>query len=63
MNDRFGVKAPDLQIMHCLALALIEINAATMKQLGIKPLPQPQKIKSEDMTEEQKKINEDLRSR
>ena len=52
LNRQWEFTARDIQILHCLALALIHLNMVEMGKLGIKAMLSMSRVPDADMTED-----------
>ena len=52
LNKKFEISQRDVQIFHCLALALICLNMDEMKRRGIHPLQTLRQVPESEMTEQ-----------
>ena len=62
LNEQWEFTQRDVQILHCLALALIHMNMDGMERRGIGTLLSMTKVPESDMTEELKALRERLKS-
>ena len=62
LNEQWEFTQRDVQILHCLALALIHMNMDEMERRGIGTLLSMTKVPESDMTEELKAVRERLKS-
>ena len=58
LNNKWGFSPRDVQILHCLALALIGLNMDEMKERGIRALLSMSRIPESEMTEEMKELKD-----
>ena len=62
LNKQWEFTPRDVQILHCLALALIHMNMDEMERRGIGTLLSMTQVPESDMTEELKALRERLKS-
>ena len=60
LNMKFEVTTRDVQIVHCLALALIHLNMDEMSRRGIGALLSMNQVAGSEMTEEMKALKQRL---
>ena len=60
LNMKFEVTTRDVQVVHCLALALIHLNMDEMSRRGIGALLSMSQVAGSEMTEEMKALKQHL---
>ena len=62
LNKTWDFSPRDVQVLHCLALALISLNMAEMKKRGIGVLLSMSRVPESEMTEELKALKDRMKS-
>ena len=63
VNKKWEMKPFEIQVLHCLAFALLEINLNKMKELGIGSSDTMRKISEADQTDDEKQELERMKER
>ena len=63
VSEKWEMKPFEIQVLHCLALALLEINLNKMKELGIGSLDTMREISEADKTDDEKQLLERMKER
>ena len=63
VNEKWETKPFEIQVLHCLAFALLEINLNKMKELGIGSSDTMREISEADKTDDEKQEQERMKER